>query len=1322
MKYSRIIRRTILIAFVAILVLAAAAYVFVHTTLFANYARGKAVQMAEAKLGAGVSIKSISIPWDQLAADVRGITIQGRQNGAPPLFTARRLRIGVEISPLLSGHIKLSQLIVNQPVVRVRINSQGQTNLPAPSAVQTAASSSSSTTINSLFSLAIHHLEINQGTIYYNDEKIPLSAHLSGFRAHVSFNPRSTEYYGSLGYTDGQIVANNYRPLENSANLNFTAGRSGLTCDPLRITLPRSRLTLYASVRNYSDPQIDGKYLAELSTAEMANVLRDPTLPAGSISADGTLTYEHVAGRPFLESLRLLGNLNSSHLEMQRGKATVSLDAVRARFSLADGNVRIADARGDVLGGEIRIPSAEISLSGDSASRLTAVLTNLSLRKLSEAVPSKTSVQLAVVGRADVTAQLSWMNHFHGLRINSRANIVAPPERELSAGEIPLNGSIQMAYDAALDRASFGNSELRIGQTALSVNGVLSNRSDLTLKLSAGDLSQFSTLAAKVEEVASSNTSRSFRMPRMSGSAQFLGRVTGSPRDPHLAGQLTARDLQLDSTRWKTIHATLAVSPSRAAISDGVLVSQSQRRIDVAASAALSHWSVKPSSRISAHVAAADFQISQLQTLARVNYPVSGTLSLDASASGTRQNLTGHGWVRVANATAWNQPIKIVTVNFHGDSGALHADLSAESPAGSIAASAIYKVQSKQYQLEVSSSGLKLGELAIVEARHLPLSGTLVVKGTGSASLDNPQFAATIASRQLAFRGEHVSDFRSQLDLADRQLNLSASAGIYQGTLQAHGNVALTGDYQTTATLDARSISVGAMAAQYLKNGGPAPKERANLHLQVQGPLKEPSQMFIRAELPAMSLSYRTVQLSLVRPLIAEYHAGQIAVQPTEIKGTDIDLRFQGTIPLARSKPLRVSANGSMDLGLLQTVSNGLQSSGKLEINLAAQGTLAQPNMQGNLRLQNATFASASMPVDLTSVNGDINVSGRRIQIAHLSGNVNGGSMAAQGSVDLGNAPDFDLAVAAQSVSVNYPAGVEARVNGNLRLNGPASDSALTGRVVIDYLGLTQQMDIASLASQFSSGGASGPPSNFEKNAKLNVAVQSSSTLNLSSSQLSLQGAANLDVTGTLADPVILGRTTLTSGELFFMGKRYEVKSGTIEFANPTRTSPIVDLYATTTVNQYDISLHFLGPVDEIKTSFTSTPALPQADIINLLAFGQTTEQAATSSPTPGALGAESVIAKGVASQLSGKVQKLAGISQLSISPVIANAQQNPGAEVSIQQRVSGRLLVTFTTNTAQTQSTAVQVQYRLGGGLSVSVLRDQNGGYGVDVHLHKSF
>jgi translocation and assembly module TamB len=358
----------------------------------------------------------------------------------------------------------------------------------------------------------------------------------------------------------------------------------------------------------------------------------------------------------------------------------------------------------------------------------------------------------------------------------------------------------------------------------------------------------------------------------------------------------------------------------------------------------------------------------------------------------------------------------------------------------------------------------------------------------------------------------------------------------------------------------------------------------------------------------------------------------------------------------------------------------------------------------------------------LDGVNGQIHFSGDRIEITSLTGTVGGGAMSAQGFVIYGPHPNFNLSLQAKDMRVRYPEGLRTLLNCNVRLDGTTANSLLSGRVIIDQLAFTQQLDLASLAGQFASGSGPTSPSAFEKNMKLNLSIQSAQNLRLASSQLSIQGAANLTLTGTLANPVVLGRATLGGGEIFFLGRRYEIQSGTLEFANPVRNNPVVNIYANTSVEQYKITINFVGPVDRLRTNYTSDPPLPPPDIINLIAFGETSEQAATSPSTPAALGAESVLAKGVTSQVSGKIQKLAGISQLTINPLIGNSQQNPGAQIAIQQRVTGSLLLTFTTDTTQTQSTTVQVQYRMSPSISISALRDQNGGYGVDVHLHKSF
>ncbi len=420
--------------------------------------------------------------------------------------------------------------------------------------------------------------------------------------------------------------------------------------------------------------------------------------------------------------------------------------------------------------------------------------------------------------------------------------------------------------------------------------------------------------------------------------------------------------------------------------------------------------------------------------------------------------------------------------------------------------------------------------------------------------------------------------------------------------------------------------------------------------------------------------------------------------------------------------PLNVSGIGTVDLSLLQDFVPSMQSNGHIDFNVSARGDFSHPAMQGQIRIVNAALSTEASPVGLEGVNADFQISGDRVEIKQFSGQAGGGNVTARGFVTYGKQPSFDLGLDAKTVRVRYPEGIRSILSGDLSLKGTAVDSQLTGRVLIDRVSFTQQFDLANFLGQFSTETPGTTASSFEQDMKLNVAVSSADNLSLASSKISIAGATNLQLRGTMADPVLLGRTNLTSGEVFFMGKRYEIQSGTIEFANPLRTTPVVNLYVKTTVQQYNITVNFVGSIERLQTNYTSDPPLPSSDIINLIAFGQTTEQAATSPSTPATLGAESVLAQGAAGQVSGQIEKLTGISQLTIDPLASNSQANPGAQVAIQQRVTGNILLTFSTDVTSTQNQAVQVQYQAKKNLSISALRDEYGGYAIDVRIHKRF
>ena len=143
-----------------------------------------------------------------------------------------------------------------------------------------------------------------------------------------------------------------------------------------------------------------------------------------------------------------------------------------------------------------------------------------------------------------------------------------------------------------------------------------------------------------------------------------------------------------------------------------------------------------------------------------------------------------------------------------------------------------------------------------------------------------------------------------------------------------------------------------------------------------------------------------------------------------------------------------------------------------------------------------------------------------------------------------------------------------------------------------------------------------------------------------------------------------------------------------------------------------------------MQTNYTSDPALPPADIIHLIAFGNT-EEAANAAPSQSTTqSAESLVASQVSSQVTSRLQKALGVSQISLDPQLGatTGNQQQGARLTVRQRVSGKMYVTFSTDVTTTQFSAVQLQYELNRKWSVSGVRDQNGGFGVDGRYHKDF
>jgi translocation and assembly module TamB len=121
---------------------------------------------------------------------------------------------------------------------------------------------------------------------------------------------------------------------------------------------------------------------------------------------------------------------------------------------------------------------------------------------------------------------------------------------------------------------------------------------------------------------------------------------------------------------------------------------------------------------------------------------------------------------------------------------------------------------------------------------------------------------------------------------------------------------------------------------------------------------------------------------------------------------------------------------------------------------------------------------------------------------------------------------------------------------------------------------------------------------------KLDLRVHADNQLFVSGMGLESEWEADMRIGGTSAAPTIAGGLDIVRGTYSFSGNRFEVSRGRIRFRGGALTDPDIDILATTTKNGVTFNIAITGTGQRPQIAFTSTPALPQDEVLSRLLFG----------------------------------------------------------------------------------------------------------------------
>jgi translocation and assembly module TamB len=284
----------------------------------------------------------------------------------------------------------------------------------------------------------------------------------------------------------------------------------------------------------------------------------------------------------------------------------------------------------------------------------------------------------------------------------------------------------------------------------------------------------------------------------------------------------------------------------------------------------------------------------------------------------------------------------------------------------------------------------------------------------------------------------------------------------------------------------------------------------------------------------------------------------------------------------------------------------------------------------------------------------------------------------------------------------------------------------LSGDITVNKLAITPGFDFGAYL-QRSAQASSLPQTNPVLNRiRLDVHVVTAPELQMQTAVMRLSGDADLRLRGTAARPVLLGRTNILEGEAVFNGTKYHLERGDVTFTNPVVTTPVVDLQATTHVRDYDITLDLDGSSGALNLTYRSEPPLPTAEIIALLAFGQTSEDSTQQTGNQSAFSQQTsnaILAAALNETVNNRVHRLFGVSHIRVDPNGLETATSPvtnGPAVTIEEQVKDNLTITYTTDISQTSQQIIQGVYNVSRNVSIVGIRDQNGVLSFDIRIRR--
>lgn len=422
--------------------------------------------------------------------------------------------------------------------------------------------------------------------------------------------------------------------------------------------------------------------------------------------------------------------------------------------------------------------------------------------------------------------------------------------------------------------------------------------------------------------------------------------------------------------------------------------------------------------------------------------------------------------------------------------------------------------------------------------------------------------------------------------------------------------------------------------------------------------------------------------------------------------------------------------NGPADVLWTMTGIAGQTVSGPVAVGADFGGRLDAPTLTGIVRANALRYENDAYGTVISNIALDGRFTQSSLQITKFDGKAGSGTMSASGLIGLDAASGFpiDLKATLRRAQLARSDALGATVSGTIAVtNSKAEGAIIQGDLTIPearYQIVRQgAADVPELTGvrrrteqpKLETAASGGAPSNW----KLDIRVRADNKIFVSGMGLEAEWATDLRVGGTASDPRVTGELSVVRGTYSFAGRRFDLAdNGEARFEGGPITDPQLDLSASTSVEGITATILIGGQALNPQVTFTSTPTLPQDEVLSRLLFGSSVTSLSPAQALQLAAALNSLRGSGGGLNPLGKLRSASGIDRLRV--LGADKTAGRGTALAAGQYISNDIYVEVITDARG--FTATQLEVALSKALSVLSQTGSFGGSNVSLRYSKDY